>query len=365
MISKALVLAAYHCKLRELAKCGIELTLAVPGCWGAQQLESIKPKAYDMVVMNCRFSRSHHFHYYPDIDAILGKRHWDLIHIDEEPFNFVTYHAMRADNRKATKVVFFTWQNIMKRYPPPFNCFEKYVFEGASGAIAGNREAYEILRHRGFSKYAVMIPQFGVDVQAFRPREAKQLRSDLNLEGEFVVGFVGRIVPEKGLKTLIHAFASLSRECRLVLQGSGPYRAKLEAMIARLGLSKRVSWIPWVLSSDIPKYMNALDVLVLPSLTCANWKEQFGRVLVEAMACGVCVVGSDSGEIPSVIGDAGLVFPEGNYGELVNCLRRLMRDPSLREELRERGRARVMERFTHERIARDTVTFYEQVHAVA
>jgi len=95
-----------------------------------------------------------------------------------------------------------------------------------------------------------------------------------------------------------------------VLVGGGPERSKLEALAQGLGISARVRWEPWVDSCDVAEYMNAFDVLVLPSRTRRNWKEQFGRVLVEAMACETCVVGSDSGEIPNVVGDTGLIFHE-------------------------------------------------------
>jgi glycosyltransferase involved in cell wall biosynthesis len=104
-------------------------------------------------------------------------------------------------------------------------------------------------------------------------------------------------------------------------------------------------------------------VLALPSLTTTSWKEQFGRVLQEAMACGIPVVGSDSGEIPHVIGDAGLVTPEGDAAALRDALRRLMDDAHLRHDLGHRGRARVLERFTHARVAAATVEVYRRVMA--
>jgi glycosyltransferase involved in cell wall biosynthesis len=104
--------------------------------------------------------------------------------------------------------------------------------------------------------------------------------------------------------------------------------------------------------------MNALDLFVLPSETRPNWREQFGRVLVEAMACGVPVVGSDSGEIPTVVGDAGLSFPEGDAARLAECLRSLLADAALREELAQRGRERVLELFTVEQVAAQHYEIY-------
>jgi glycosyltransferase involved in cell wall biosynthesis len=100
------------------------------------------------------------------------------------------------------------------------------------------------------------------------------------------------------------------------------------------------------------------DALALPSLTRPNWKEQFGRILVEAMASGVPCAGSDSGEIPHVLGDAGLVVPEGDAGALAAALSRLADDPGLRRALAARGRARVLARYTHARIAEKTCAVY-------
>ena len=114
-------------------------------------------------------------------------------------------------------------------------------------------------------------------------------------------------------------------------------------------------------SGDMPHHLNGLDVLVLPSVSRPNWKEQFGRVLVEAMACGTPVVGSRSGEIPNVIGDAGLLFPEGDVAGLARQLARLQGNADLRQEMAERGRQRVLECFTQARIAAETYRVYEDL----
>src|SRR5262249_34312465 len=100
--------------------------------------------------------------------------------------------------------------------------------------------------------------------------------------------------------------------------------------------------------------------LALPSFGQPNWVEQFGRVLIEAMACGVPVVGSDSGEIPHVIGDAGLVVPEDDVSALRDALEALAADPARRAEYARRGRARVLERFTQEQVARRVAAVYAE-----
>src|SRR5439155_13738570 len=127
---------------------------------------------------------------------------------------------------------------------------------------------------------------------------------------------------------------------------------ELESQAVRLGMSDRITLKAGVPTYEVPKELQQLDVLVLPSLTRPNWKEQFGRVLAEAMACETPVIGSNSGEIPHVIDDAGLVFQEGNVQALVASIRQLLDDPALYTQLAAKGRQRVLENYTQEQIAR-------------
>jgi glycosyltransferase involved in cell wall biosynthesis len=178
---------------------------------------------------------------------------------------------------------------------------------------------------------------------------------------QFVVGYVGRLLFDKGLGVLIEAIASLPPSYRLRLVGGGPDREALERLAAGKGVAQRVEFAGAVSSQEIPQAFAAMDVMALPSLTRKNWKEQFGRVLIEAMACETPVIGSDSGEIPNVIGDAGLVTPEGDAKALAAALARLGSDPAHRAALVRRGRQRVLDRFTQEQVARRTAALYNEV----
>jgi glycosyltransferase involved in cell wall biosynthesis len=150
---------------------------------------------------------------------------------------------------------------------------------------------------------------------------------------------------------------------RVRILGAGPERRLLADLTDRLGLRDRVTVEPMIPSTQMPALLTQLDALVLPSRTRPNWKEQFGRVLIEAMACGVPVIGSDCGELPNVIGDAGLVFPEEGVEALAAHLQALRDDAALRASLAERGRARVLAHYTQRRIAEQTVAAYRQVVA--
>jgi len=163
------------------------------------------------------------------------------------------------------------------------------------------------------------------------------------------------------LRTLAEAVRGLGGKWRLLICGSGPLKGELQTWSDVHGLKDRVTLRDHVCSQEMPRVLNSLDVLVLPSLTRANWKEQFGRVLVEAMACGVAVIGSDSGAIPTVIEGAGLVFPEGNADALRECLATLQADPEVRAALGRAGRQRVLERYTQAQVAARTVSLYRDL----
>jgi len=361
MVSKALVQGAYHAKLREMAALGVQLTVIVPPHWGTQKLEVPNADSYTIKVIPCVLSGHNHFHFYWSSVGVIDA---DIVHLDEEPWSLVTYQFMTACVKQRKPALFFTWQNIYKTYPPPFDYFQRFALQHADAAIAGNAEARNVLETRHFAKPIAVIPQFGVDPDIFNKRDVLDLKTRLGLLDKFVIGYAGRLVKEKGISDLIRALASLPRDFVLVMVGDGPFKWDAERLAQQLGIAGRIRWIPAISSFSVPDYMNLFDVLVLPSRTTSRWKEQFGRVLIEAMSCETVVVGSSSGEIPEVVGDAGLIFSEGDVPELVRILSRLQASSRLRTDLRKKGRARVIEMFTHRRIAQETLKLYRKVLAV-
>jgi glycosyltransferase involved in cell wall biosynthesis len=380
MISKACVVGAYQRKLEEIAACpGIELTLAVPAAWrderGVLRLERAHTHGYTLVVEPLIFNGSFHFHFYPRLGRLLADLKPDVVHVDEEPYNFATWHAFRLARRYGSKLLFFSWQNLLRHYPFPFNYFEREVLRSAQAAIVGNQEAVDVWRAKGYTGPISVIPQFGVDPEIFKPKlsfevKTKDERRRTNDElppssvvrpSSFIIGYAGRLVHPKGLDLLLRAVAQLPPTARVHLVGSGPERVRLEHLAMELGLQDRLRIEALIPSTQMPNYFAGLDCLVLPSRTQPNWKEQFGRVLIEAMACGVPVVGSTCGEIPNVIGDAGLTFAEEDVAALASHLRRLQASPAEREALAARGRARVLEHYTHRQIAHQTVSIYRSI----
>jgi len=361
MISKACVVGIYQRKLEEMARLpDVELSVVVPPVWadpaGAIPLERAHLKGYRLLVEPMRFNGNYHLHYYPTLGRRIREVRPDVLHIDEEPYNAATWHALWLARRQHIPTLFFSWQNIVRHYPPPFSWGERWALRRIDYAIVGTQSAADVWRAKGYRGPLVVIPQFGIDPALFTPDTNRPPHTELR------IGYFGRLVPEKGVDLLIHALACLGHAgiaTRLVIIGQGPEKAALEALAAQLGVLDKIEFRGVFPSTQMPAQYPTIDVLALPSRTQANWKEQFGRVLVEAMASGVPVVGSDCGAIPDVIGEAGLIFPEGDVDALVDRLSTLAKNRTQREALIAAGRQRVIDRFTHASVAEQTISAYK------
>ncbi|HEY1015135.1 MAG TPA: glycosyltransferase [Herpetosiphonaceae bacterium] len=363
MISKALTAAAYHRKLELIAaEPGVELAAVVPPVWlepgvGEYRLEVAEGSNYRLHVLPLRHNGRHHTYTWRGLPAVVEAERPDILHIDEEAFNLSTWQALRLGRRLGARMCFYNWANIDRFYPPPFRQFERAAFRHAAHALAGNHEAAEIIKAHGYRGPVTVIPQFGVDEELFLPAEDAPDAAPR----PFVVGFFGRLMRSKGIEELLEAMELLPDDLHLRLIGQGELSEQVAARIAAAPLAGRVTLEPLIPSGQVPAAMRELHAYALPSRTTATWKEQFGRVLIEAMASGVPVVGSSSGEIPHVIGEAGLIFPEGDAAALAAALRRLYDDEQLRRSLRAAGRQRVLDTYTQRSVARQYVAVYRSM----
>lgn len=363
MISKTFVMSTSQRKLEELAKYhDIELTLMTPAYWqsddGSKQvLEPLYTNGYRMIVTPLVFNGHFHIYYYPQLKKIVREIRPEILHIDEEPYNFTTFQAIRFAQQQRIPSLFVSWQNIYRNYPPPFHQIELYNYRHANLALAGNLDVAEVLKRKGFHGPIRILP-LSVDPEIYRSTEPRMSRAT---DAPFTIGYIGRLVEPKGLNLLVEALTTLPYFCRVVFIGHGPMKSELEELATRLDVSNRVVFKEAIPPQDVPLEMQKMDVFVLPSLTRPNWMEQFGRVLIEAMACETPVIGSSSGEIPRVIDDAGLTFQEGNIQELSQCIRQLLNDSELFTQLATRGRQRVLEHYTQERIAQQIYEAYMEM----
>ena len=273
----------------------------------------------------------------------LAREKFDAIYVNHEPYALATAQIARA-NARGPKVPmgFYSCQNIAKRYPPPFRWFERMVYRVSRFAFPITEDVAAVLHGKGFRGDMAVCP-LPLDPaihRSYPPGEWPAiLRRD---EKTAMLGFVGRAIEAKGLRTLALALRKVrDLDWKFLLVGLGPFLAEFKALLAEGGISERLIEAGFVPHDETPKYLAGLDVLVLPSETQPNWKEQFGRVIPEALACGAAVVGSDSGEIPKLIraSGGGFVFPERNADALADALRQLIVDRARRREMADRGGA--------------------------
>jgi len=366
VIGHAYMVRANRGWLRALTGLGHEVSLALPRRWPDPlfdlKCEPTEPPLRAATLAAPGAGREG-WYVLAGLGRALAAERPDVVRVEHGPGTLVGWQALRLKQRlwPAARLIFFTWWNVPWRLRPPQSWAESALLAQADGAVCGNAAAAGLLRQRGFSQPVGVIPQLGVDLELFRPsdRAAARERHGLPQSGR-IVGFVGRLAPEKGVCDLVDALAELPGDCLLLAVGRGD-EARLLAHAERRGVRDRMILRPSVPHVAVAGLLPALDALALPSKPAAGWQEQFGHVLIEAMACGVPVVGADSGEIPNVIGEAGLVVPCSDPRALAAALRRVLDERDLAVRLTAAGLERAQQRFSDAAVARANAEFLREV----
>ena len=336
--------------------------ISYPGDLRAVRLE-IKPEEGIGVegISSYLNSRIHLMLYGPRLRTLL-KESWDIVHCWEEPY--VCSAAQIAYwTPKETRFVFYTFQNIAKSYLPPFSWFEQYCVSRCAGWLAAGSSIEATLLPRGYDRRPHRVTPLAVDTSLFcsRPILKQQIRKYLGWDDQTipVVGFLGRFISAKGVKFLAGVLDQIRTPWRALFVGGG----ELESWITNWAkpYGDRVRIITSASHDQVPGYLNAMDLLCAPSQTTPTWREQFGRMVIEAFACGVPVLASDSGELPYVVGQAGIAICESNQSVWIAEIGRLFADSRVRADFAARGLDRVNENYTLERVAKNHLAFFEEI----
>ena len=287
-------------------------------------------------------------------------RDWtpELVFVDEEPWSLAAAQLYRSF--AGIPRVFYTKQNLRKRLPPPFSLLQKWIFRQSRDAFSVASEVSEVLRWKGFPGRIHELPH-SYDPLGFAPAAAEIRRKRRRYwgipENATVVAYFGRVTEEKGIEEFLAASRQLAAtsgaDLFFWIVGNGPLREQLVPW--RSDLSPARSGVHDAIPHDrVGEALSAVDILVLPSRTTPRWKEQFGRILIEAMASNAAVIGSDSGEIPRLIQrtQGGLVFPEGDAVALAERIQYLATDSVALAKFRQQGRESAERSFSHAAVAR-------------
>ena len=346
-------------KLQAMARCGFDVYLLTPSVVKDTlreiHLEVLAGAKFKVFPVRSYFGIHNSLRIYnsSDIRKALNEIRPDFVLVEQEPYSLSTFQVMREKKTFGFKTLLFTFQNIFKNYPFPFSTIESKNLKLADLLIVGNDDALSVWKKKGMpADKIVVLPQVGVDFDEFFAKDNLEAKAVFGLKN-FVVGYAGRFVEEKGLSVLIKAMSYLEDlPLTLVLAGRGPYKAQLVSEIQSLGLSEKIKFIEGLTHEQMPSLMNALDIFVLPSLARKHWREQFGHVLIEAMACGVPCIGTETDPIDVVIGDGGLTFKMGDALDLAKKIRHAFEVPTDLKLYSQHAIKRVEQHYTNDSIAK-------------
>jgi glycosyltransferase involved in cell wall biosynthesis len=297
-----------------------------------------------------------HFYHFRLFKALRDENP-DIIYVHNESYAISTFQAVFYNAVFGRRVIGFSaFQNINKRYVWPIRVVEKFTLSHADFCFAGSDSAARTIREKGFKSHVAVLP-LGVGENHISGALPGYDMDDAAGKAA-VIGYVGRLVPEKGVAVLLRSLAILQQtawECHII--GDGPEKDHLKYLSLELGISKKVKFFGYIGHGEIAQYMRKFSVLILPSLTRPNWAEQFGRVIIEALAAEVPVIGSTCGEIPVLLKklEGGLIVNEDDPDDLAGAIDNLLADPKLRRRLAMTGNQRVRELFSESKIAADFV----------
>ncbi len=359
IVSHTYIDPATRGKLKALVSLGCTLSVAVPARWSPAARGALLEAAWGtdggvrIIPIRVSDTRGEDVRWRArDLHRLLSDFRPQLVQIEAEPWTAAAATASARADRLNILSTLFAWESV----PRPFSFRERWrrsrTLGRAQALIGGNKLAAALLTRARPGVPVAVIPQLGLatPVETERPDQA-----------ELGIGFVGRLVPEKGLDTLFRACVKLLGRWKLTVVGSGPAQEQLEALAERLGIASRITWRGALPQESLSDLWPTLDCLVAPSRSTPAWVESFHPPLVEAMGHGVTVIGTDSGALPELIASAGLVVPEDDVTALTSAIQRLADTPRERLRLGREARLRVMNEFVDHAVARRTMEFWQKV----
>jgi glycosyltransferase involved in cell wall biosynthesis len=257
--------------------------------------------------------------------------------------------------------------------PAPMTPWASIMFHyRRSGLLFAAISAFKLFVRRFVSKYIVEMNVAVSDWVAMRQPFKRQIRihnpfpiyrfaENAGSSDEFQFMYLGRLVSEKGVETLINAFglvkqAHSNEGLRLLIIGDGNWREVLEAAAARTNAGNDIIFVGRKTGRELVELVQRCEIAVVPS----EWEEPMGGVALELMAAGKLLIASRDGGLAECVGDAALLFDNGDEVMLAERMKSLLKDEKLRKELREQAKIQV-KKFDPERLARRYIELFEYV----
>ena len=361
VISRVYADPAARGKLRALAALGVTVAAAVPDRWvpaGLVQQQQTSwgddggVRTVPVPIRGSALPAADPFWHGGMVRSLLTDFRPQLIQIEEEPWSNGAAAIARVARRLKLPYALLTRESLPVSRSTLATLRRNRALAGAAGLISVNELAGRLALRGQPSVPHRTIPQLGVSLPLTVERAAHTGLS---------IGFVGRLIPEKGLDLLFRAVVKLVGRWTITVVGTGPAQEELEGLAERLGIAGRVTWRGALPRGAVDEVWPRLDVVVAPSRTTPRWIEASPRAALDAMAHGIAVIGSAAGAIPETLGDAGLVVPEEDVGALSDALQRLHDQPAEHQRLGAAGRRRVLDAYTDAAIADRTLAFWRDL----
>lgn len=348
-------------KLRALAGLGATVAAAVPDRWVPAGLVEQQQTSWGddggvrtvpVPIRGSALPAANPFWHGGTVRGLLTDFRPELVQIEEEPWSNGAAAIARAARRLRIPYVLLTRESQPVRRSTLALLRRNRALAGAAGVISVNELAGRLALKGHPSLPHRTIPQLGTSLP---------LAVDRAPHTGLAIGFVGRLIHEKGLDLLFRAAVKVVGRWTITVVGTGPAQEELEGLAERLGIAGRVTWLGALPRAAVDQVWPRLDVVVVPSRNTPRWVEATPRAALDAMAHGIAVIGSTGGALPETIGDAGLVLPEEDVPALSETLQRLHDDPEQVQRLGLAGRRRAMDHYSDAAVAERTLGFWRDL----
>ncbi len=360
IVSRVYADPATRGKLKALASQGIALAAAVPDRWTPLGLQTAQKTSWGddagvqtvPIPVGSAAGGGDPSWSAGTLRRLLTDFRPDLVQIEEEPWSRAAAVASRVARRLRIPYLLLVRESLPQRHGIVAGFRRGRVLRGARGVMGVNDAAVRLAVRRHPSLPTALVPQLGVALPSTVERAAHP---------GLTIGFLGRLIPEKGLDLLFRSCVKLLGRWAITVVGSGPAQEELEELAERLGIAGRVTWLGALPRQRVDEVWPRLDCVVAPSRTAPRWVEVVPRAALEAMAHAIPVVATDSGALPGAVGPGGIIVPEEDVTALAAALQRLHDEPAERARLGGLGRQRVMDEFTDTAVAARTLRFWRSV----
>lgn len=295
--------------------------------------------------------------------GVIKQEHIDMVHAHWIlPQGFVGVFL-----KKLFKIPLLTTIHGSDLFPLKNRLFKKlqhFVIKNSDYiTVNSNATRDELITRFPEHSFKVAVIPMGVNTDLFKKRNMKKPRK---YEKNKILLFVGRLSDQKGLQYLIDSMRDISRynqNVKLLIIGEGPYKKELEEIATNLGVGNNLEFLGSMPASDIAKYYNFADIFIIPSLSTKTGTEALGLSMLEAMASGCAVIGTDVGGIPFVIknGYNGILVKQKSSNELSRAVIALLKDKEKSKKLGNNAAKVVKENYSWEKISKDFINVYKKL----